>query len=110
MQNYELEDIMKGVLYFCWVLLMFTVLMMTFTLSTAAPVKSTTYKHCEGNQELINFQDELNQVIERPIHVTSKTSNASVKVRTIKNVWSSIDGADYKSLPIGQGVTLMKRR
>jgi hypothetical protein len=101
---------MKGVLYFCWTLLMFMVLMMTFTLSSASPIKSTAYENCGDSRESFNFQDELNQVIERPIHVTSRANNNSVKLRSIKNAWSSINGADYKSFPIGQGVTLMKRR
>ena len=100
---------MKSVKYIGWTLFALVIIMMTITLTIAAPHRDTLKRVDQRKTQDLNFQDELNRNIYCPIHVTSKYKNGTVRIKTVRRTWSSINGSDYKALPVGNNINLIKQ-
>ena len=96
---------MKSIKFLGWVLYMLVILMVTYTFSSAAPLQTPPVP-TDGE---LNLQEDLEKTLYVPIHITTHKEAGSIRIKTIRNTWASINGADYQPFKVGEKIRLVKR-
>jgi hypothetical protein len=96
---------MKSIKILGWILYMLVFLMVTYTFSNASPLQTPPITKSSD----LNLQEDLEKTLYVPLHIITHKDSASIRIKTIRNTWVSINGADYQPFKVGEKIRLVKR-